>query len=184
MADVSVPQGAGRTDHGPVGTFGSTVAIVFDECGAHAYSLACRLLDGDALRAEAVVQIVPDRCRRDDVVEVDISEIVLRSVRQQCIELIRKSKGLVLHASDVQASPGRPGTEELTGAAQHVRQSLASLPFDQRTAVEMAFFDGRTSKEIALRTGGTIQDVHRRLRSGLHRFAASMSSEGNRETSR
>lgn len=114
MADLSVSAHGDRTDRRPVLAFGSTVAIVFDECGAQAYSLACRLLNGDPLRAEAVVQtvfvqIVPDLCRREDVAEVDISEIVLRSVRQQCIELIRKSKGFV---SNVRTSAGRPETEE------------------------------------------------------------------------
>ena len=189
MADLPVSNRAGGTDHEPELAFGSTVSTMFDECGTQAYSLARRLLDGDSHRAEAVVeivffQIVLDLCRRGDVANVDISAIVLRSVRQQCIELIQKSEERIAHTSDAQSSTERRATEELTGDWQRVRTPLASLSFDQRTAIEMAYFDGQTSTEIALRTGGTKQDVHRRLRSGLHRLAEGMSLDGQQETSR
>ncbi len=63
--------------------------------------------------------------------------------------------------------------QDLSSRAEHnlmierVKTVVATLPKDQRQALEMAFFEGRTHSEIAERTGDPLGTVKTRIRSAL-----------------
>ena len=58
--------------------------------------------------------------------------------------------------------------------AERVREALATLPPDQREAIELAYFGGLTHQEIAQRTGAPLGTIKGRMRLGLHKLRASL----------
>ena len=63
--------------------------------------------------------------------------------------------------------------DRLDGA--QVREAVADLPEDQRSAIELAYFQGLTHQEIAARTGLPLGTVKGRLRLGLRKLASTLS---------
>ncbi|MGH2535754.1 MAG: sigma-70 family RNA polymerase sigma factor [Thermomicrobiales bacterium] len=56
--------------------------------------------------------------------------------------------------------------------AARIHAALATLPLDQRQAIELAYFAGLTHQEIAERTETPLGTVKSRLRLGLHKLRA------------
>lgn len=67
--------------------------------------------------------------------------------------------------------------------ADHVAQALASIPADERLAIEVAYFDGLTYREVAAVLQTPEGTIKARIRSGLRRMR-SLLSEGSLEGSR
>ena len=57
---------------------------------------------------------------------------------------------------------------------KEVRAALASLPGEQRSAIELAFFHGLTHGEIAERSGEALGTVKSRIRRGLARLRSAL----------
>jgi len=57
-----------------------------------------------------------------------------------------------------------------------VRRALATLPDEQRSAIELGFFDGITHEEIARRTEIPLGTVKTRIRAGLRKLRSSLES--------
>jgi RNA polymerase sigma-70 factor (ECF subfamily) len=62
--------------------------------------------------------------------------------------------------------------------AEHVRDSLASLPPDERTAIELAYWGGYTYREVALRLDQPEGTIKSRIRSGLTRLRSELTAAG------
>ncbi len=62
-------------------------------------------------------------------------------------------------------------------AAEEVRAAVATLPAEQRQAIELAYFGGLTHQEIAERTAAPLGTVKSRMRLGLHKLRG-MLTEG------
>jgi RNA polymerase sigma-70 factor (ECF subfamily) len=62
--------------------------------------------------------------------------------------------------------------------AEHVRESLASLPADERTAIELAYWGGYTYREVAVRLDQPEGTIKSRIRSGLTRLRGELSAAG------
>jgi RNA polymerase sigma-70 factor (ECF subfamily) len=58
--------------------------------------------------------------------------------------------------------------------AERVREALATLPPDQREAIELAYFGGLTHQEIAQKTGAPLGTIKGRMRLGLHKLRNSL----------
>lgn len=57
---------------------------------------------------------------------------------------------------------------------EEIERALASIPPDQREAIELAYFGGLTQTEIATRTGAALGTVKSRVRMGLQALRAAL----------
>ena len=62
--------------------------------------------------------------------------------------------------------------------AQHVRKSLATLPPDERTAIELAYWGGYTYREVAARLDQPEGTIKSRIRAGLSRLRRDLLAAG------
>ena len=62
--------------------------------------------------------------------------------------------------------------------AQHVRESLATLPPDERTAIELAYWGGYTYREVAARLEQPEGTIKSRIRAGLTRLRQDLLAAG------
>ena len=101
---------------------------------------------------------------------------LLTIVHHCAIDLLRRRAGAppvvagLDEIADRQAVPD--AWSEVSGRleSERVRTAVATLPGEQRRAIEMAFFDGLTHREIAERDGLPLGTVKGRLRLGLRRL--------------
>ena len=62
--------------------------------------------------------------------------------------------------------------------AQHVREALATLPPDERTAIELAYWGGYTYREVAARLEQPEGTIKSRIRAGLSRLRQDLLAAG------
>lgn len=164
------------------------LARLYDLLGRPLYSLALRIT-GDAAEAQDVVQDVflqlwhkaadyqPSRGSYFAWAATLTRNRALDRIRmhKRRGEIIRESAGdLQPAAADNQADSGDAlWIREKAGA---VRQALAGLPAEQRTAIELAFFTGLTQQQIAERLGDPLGTVKARIRRGLLRLRETLST--------
>lgn len=80
-------------------------------------------------------------------------------------EISEDSEGFSM---DAVASPGNIEDEaSRTQLMERLRTAMASLPREQREAVELAYFEGMTQTEIAERTGSPLGTVKSRVRAAM-----------------
>lgn len=152
---------------------------LYDRHGRVAYGLAYRIL-GDAGAAEEAVQDAFLRVWRR-ASTFDPSRGVVRSwlmtiVHHCAIDLLRRRSGsppVVAGLDEIAERQAVPDAwSDVSGRleSERVRGAVATLPADQRRAIEMAFFDGLTHREIAERDGLPLGTVKGRMRLGLRRL--------------
>jgi RNA polymerase sigma-70 factor (ECF subfamily) len=155
------------------------VLALYDRHGRLAYGLAYRIL-GDAGAAEEAVQDAFMRVwRRAATFEATRGAVrpwLLTIVHHCAIDLHRRRSGIspVVAGLD-EIAERQPAPDAWSDVAarldsDRVRAAVATLPGDQRRAIEMAYFDGLTHREIAERDGLPLGTVKGRLRLGLRRL--------------
>ena len=65
--------------------------------------------------------------------------------------------------------------------ADQVAQALASLPTEERAAIELAYYDGHTYREVATILSQPEGTVKSRIRNGMRRMRSSLAESGARE---
>ena len=152
---------------------------LYDRHGRVAYGLAYRIL-GDAGAAEEAVQDAFLRVWRR-ASTFDPSRGVVRSwlmtiVHHCAVDLLRRRSGsppVVAGLDEIAERQAVPDAwSDVSGLleSERVRGAVATLPADQRRAIERAFFDGLTHREIAERDGLPLGTVKGRMRLGLRRL--------------
>jgi RNA polymerase sigma-70 factor (ECF subfamily) len=95
--------------------------------------------------------------------------------RFRCLDRLRSRdrvlpRATLLELSGLEAPNDQEAETCLVERQKEVRAALASLPGEQRVAIELAFFHGLTHGEIAARTGDALGTVKSRIRRGLARL--------------
>jgi RNA polymerase sigma factor (sigma-70 family) len=154
------------------------LAELYDRHGRLAYGLAFRVLRDRSLAEDAVqdgflaiwrtaARFVPERAKA--------STWILTLVHRRAVDLVRREERRRAEPLEIVA-PERGGagdTHESAWAAlerERVRAALASLPDQQREALELAYFGGYTQSEIAERLGEPLGTIKSRMFNGLSRL--------------
>jgi RNA polymerase sigma-70 factor (ECF subfamily) len=147
------------------------MADLYDRYSGIVYGVALRVL-GDTTVAEDVLQeVFLQLWRRPQAFDAERGRLapwLAVIARNRAIDLVRKRP----KQEDIDELPISSGVdlEDLSArrlAVEKVRGVLASLPQEQRKALEMAFFEGMTHTEIARKTGDPLGTVKTRIRSAL-----------------
>jgi RNA polymerase sigma-70 factor (ECF subfamily) len=150
------------------------------------FALARRLL-GDRQMAEEVVQEVflrlwhrPDRF---DPERGALRSYLLAQTHGRAVDLLRSetSRRKREEKDARQTAQSAPDIErevvDLT-VAERMKDIVASLPDDERKAIELAYFGGHTYREVAVLLDAPEGTVKSRIRSGLKRMKRSLVDAG------
>jgi RNA polymerase sigma-70 factor (ECF subfamily) len=153
------------------------LAQLYDRYGRLVYSLALRIVR-DQRDAEEIVQEVFSQAWRQSgrysAGRGSVVAWVLTLTRSRAIDRMRGRRARPEATASETALADLPDNapaadEQLAWAARtaQVRAALDSLPFLQRTAIELAFYEGLTHVEIAERLEQPLGTVKTRIRQGL-----------------
>jgi RNA polymerase sigma-70 factor (ECF subfamily) len=156
----------------------TAMAQVYDRYSSIVYSVALRVL-GDTGKAEDVLQEVFLSLWRHpatyQAARGTLAAWLAVIARNRAIDQIRRRRD----TQDVEEIPLalHHNLEDEAVRAQligRVRQSLATMPEEQRSALELAFFKGMTHSEIAASTQQPLGTVKTRIRSALQALRRSL----------
>ena len=162
--------------------------VLYDRYGALAYSVAVRVL-GDPGKAEDVVQDVFlkvwTNASRFDASRGSLRTWLLSAVRNRSIDYLRgrgaqerSEKEIPEHvaATGTGADPWREVSLAMEREAG--RAAVASLPSDQKQAVELAYFGGYSHPEIAEMIRVPLSTVKGRMRLGMEKLHSYLQGRG------
>lgn len=165
----------------------AALARLYDLMGRPLYSLALRVT-GDTAEAQDVVQDVFlqlwNKAADYQPTRGSYFSWAATLTRNRALDRVRmrKRRGEIIRDSANDIQPARDGDELDSGdllwlreKAGAVRTALATLPDEQRAAIELAFFTGLTQLEIAERLREPLGTVKARIRRGLLRLRESLS---------
>lgn len=174
MQDDALVERVGRGDH-------DAFTALYDRHSALVYGVARRVL-GDEAQAQDVAQSVflqvwtrPESYRGGN-----FGAWIARVTRNACLDIVRSAAVRTREpelpheiAAETQID------EEVFGRmrAESVTSALASLPPDQRSAIEQAYFEGLSYREVAEKLGAPLGTVKSRIRIGLRRLWEALHQE-------
>ena len=153
------------------------LGALYDRVAEPAYSLAVRILERPEAAEEIVAAVFAQVRDQADVADPDIDQlgaVVLSLVRQRAI--VRRNAdaaskvGTKRERAAVEIPEPTSGRREpLLSPAKRLRlrQSLAQLAPEERTAIELVFFEGLTQDELADRLTLPMDAVRRNVEHGL-----------------
>jgi RNA polymerase sigma-70 factor (ECF subfamily) len=151
---------------------------VYDQFSSFVYGIAFRVI-GDARAAEDVAQDVFLKLWESpggfDPGRGSLRTWLGTLAHRRAVDHVRREEAKRRTAQrDAARSPVAPDVEEMAMAlvtAERVRAALATLPEEQREAIQLAYFGGRTYREVAQQLGIPEGTAKSRLRLGLRRVA-------------
>jgi RNA polymerase sigma-70 factor, ECF subfamily len=168
------------------------LAEVYRRHGGAVYGLARRVLD-NAAEAEDVTQEVflrlwnaPDRF---DPTRGSLRSYLLAQSHARAVDVIRSQNSRrARESSDAMKTAGsgydmQNEAWDLTLAHQ-VSEALATLPDDERRAIELAYFEGRTYVQVAEILNQPEGTVKSRIRNGMRRMRRTLIESGVTEVER
>ena|SRR5271165_5375340 len=153
------------------------LAALYDQSSALVFGVAQRILgsreDAEEIALDVYKQIWRGAQTYDDSRGAVMSWLVMLT-RSRALDRIRSraSRERVEHAWDSEpgTEPSAPSFEErslLALDSSRVTKALASLPAEQREAIEMAFFEGLSHSELAQRLDIPLGTIKTRIRQGI-----------------
>ena len=179
VSDAVLAMAVARYDH-------AALAEIYRRHAGAVFGLARRLLVEPAL-AEEIVQEVFLRLWHDparfDPERGTMRSFLLTQTHGRAVDALRADvarRGREDRDARRTASAG-PDIErevwDLT-TAEHVRESLAALPTEEREAIELAYWGGYTYREVAVRLDAPEGTVKSRIRTGLRRLRLDLTAAG------
>ncbi|MGB0412365.1 MAG: sigma-70 family RNA polymerase sigma factor [Pikeienuella sp.] len=105
--------------------------------------------------------------------------------RNRRIDLVRRAQRPVPDPNDplFQPDPVAPAEADIAAAERDalVREAVAELSEDQRTAVRLAFFEGLSHPEVSERTGAPLGTIKSRLRLATKRLRVALGDQFGEE---
>ncbi len=158
------------------------LAEVYRRHGGAVLALAWRVT-GDSGDAEDVVQEVFLRLwnqpERFDAARGTLRSFLLAQSHGRAVDLVR-SRAARRRREEREGRSAVTEHYDLEGEvwdlslADQVAEALASLPGDERAAIELAYFDGLTYREVASALSQPEGTVKSRIRSGLRRMKGTL----------
>ncbi len=168
------------------------LAEVYRRHGGAVYGLARRVLD-NAAEAEDVTQEVflrlwnaPDRF---DPTRGSLRSYLLAQSHARAVDVIRSQNSRRARESSDAMKTARSGYDMQNEAwdltlAHQVSEALATLPDDERRAIELAYFEGRTYVQVAEILNQPEGTVKSRIRNGMRRMRRTLIESGVTEVER
>jgi RNA polymerase sigma-70 factor (ECF subfamily) len=168
------------------------LAEVYRRHGGAVYGLARRVLD-NAAEAEDVTQEVflrlwnaPDRF---DPARGSLRSYLLAQSHARAVDVIRSQNSRRARESSDAMKTARAGYDMQNEAwdltlAHQVSEALATLPDDERRAIELAYFEGRTYVQVAEILNQPEGTVKSRIRNGMQRMRRILVESGVTEVER
>jgi RNA polymerase sigma-70 factor, ECF subfamily len=156
---------------------------LYDQYASVALAVALRIV-ADRGQAEDLVHdafvTVWEKIDRYDIARGSLRSWVLTIVRNRSIDRVRAARpGIEIGEADEQSllqtdtNPTWDATVARLGSTQ-LRAAMATLPDEQREAIELAYFGGHTYREIAGIVGIAEGTANGRLRLGLAKLRSSL----------
>jgi RNA polymerase sigma-70 factor, ECF subfamily len=162
------------------------LAEVYRRHAGAAFGLAQRIV-GDRAMAEEVVQEVFLRIWNEpekfDPARGTLRSYVLAHTHGRSVDVVRSEASRRAREGREARRTAESGYDlerevlDLT-LAEHVRDALAGLTEDERSAIELAYFGGHTYREAAALLGEPEGTVKSRIRSGLGRLRDALAERG------
>jgi RNA polymerase sigma-70 factor, ECF subfamily len=168
------------------------LAEVYRRHGGAVYGLARRVLD-NAAEAEDVTQEVflrlwnaPDRF---DPARGSLRSYLLAQSHARAVDVIRSQNARRARESSEAMKTARAGYDMQNEAwdltlAHQVSEALATLPDNERRAIELAYFEGRTYVQVAEILNQPEGTVKSRIRNGMRRMRRILVESGVTEVER
>jgi RNA polymerase sigma-70 factor (ECF subfamily) len=156
------------------------LAELYRRFGRLAYGLAFRILRDDALAQDAVQEAFLGVWRaagRFTAERAKPSTWLLTLVHRRAVDLVRREERRRADPLPSQMEAAGPDEPELLAQRQAVREALATLPPEQREAIELAYYGGYTQSELAERLGQPLGTIKSRMFTGLSRLRDALEHE-------
>ena len=154
----------------------AALAELYDRVGGTAYGLAYRVLRDEALAEDAVQEaflalwrsagsFLPERAKA--------STWILTLVHRRAVDVVRREQRRRTEPFEDAPEAQEGSAEEaawLRFERQRVQTALATLPDQQREAIELAYYGGLTQSELAERLGQPLGTIKSRMFAGLSRL--------------
>jgi RNA polymerase sigma-70 factor (ECF subfamily) len=162
------------------------LAELYRRHGGPVHNLARRISGSATLADEITQEVFLDLWRRPeqfDGARGTLRTLLLTKTHGKAVDLVRSEAS---RRSREQRAAGERATAgygidryawDLATAGQ-MRAAVASLPGDERTAIEMAYFEGHTYREVASLLSEPEGTVKSRIRSGLRRLRSVLTRQG------
>ena len=172
-SDADVLQRIAAGDSAALGEF-------YDRHSSTLFGLACRIL-GDIKEAEDVLQDVFlqlwEKAAAFNPAQGRVLAWTLTLTRNKAIDRLRatnRRRSRLVEESSTDLAQDYPAPTVAAADTLHVneegelvRRALATLPSDQRRAIELAFFDGLSQTEIATLLKEPLGTIKARIRRGM-----------------
>jgi RNA polymerase sigma-70 factor (ECF subfamily) len=158
------------------------LARAYDEYGAHAYSVALRVLADEQLAEDVVFDCFMELWNHYDRYDTRAQSLrshVIRTARRLSLDRLKGGErgwGMGAELSAGSADPWAQAETAEVGSA--VRDGLAALSPEQRQALELACFTGSSYREIAEATHVPAEGVKGTMRLALEKLHSFLQLRG------